>query len=341
MTQNITRHTLLIQISPWYMARCHNNNNNNNNNNYYYYYYYYYDNAPYIRWKLIIIVMIVIAFRCRKSITTSVRWGITLSSINTGLVAKAYGGTTTISRMSLWYPGPLRLLWTVSDQIQLAIMHSIPTASQNHRHHHRHMEWFLGCPSDILAHYDCFEQWPDPTCNHAQHPHSITEPPPPPPPHGMVSWMSLWYPGPLRLLWTVTRSNLQSCTASPQHHRTTATTTATWNGFLDVPLISWPITIALNSDQIQLAIMHIIPTASQNHRHHHRHMEWFLGCPSDILAHYDCFEQWPDPTCNHAHHPHSITERRPPHGMVSWMLLGTRAPPTHPRLKLKSLLFFV
>ena len=86
--------------------------------------------------------IVVIAFRCRKCTTATIRWGLALSSINTGLVIKAWlskWGTTTVSRMSLWYLGPLWLPWQWPD---LTYNHEkrIPTPSQNQRQ----MEWFPG-----------------------------------------------------------------------------------------------------------------------------------------------------------------------------------------------------
>ena len=77
--------------------------------------------------------MVVIAFRCRKSIITRVRWGLALSSINAGLVTIAWlskRGTTTVSRMSLWHVGPLRLPWTVTRS-------NLQPCETHPPHHHR------------------------------------------------------------------------------------------------------------------------------------------------------------------------------------------------------------
>ena len=60
----------------------------------------------------------VITVHFKKSITLRVRWGLTLESIHTGLVTKAWlskWGTTTVFRTTLWYLGPFNLLWTRSN----------------------------------------------------------------------------------------------------------------------------------------------------------------------------------------------------------------------------------
>ena len=56
------------------------------------------------------------AFSCKNRVTARVLWGLTLSSMKMGLVARWWiskWGTSALSRISSWYRSPLRLPWMV------------------------------------------------------------------------------------------------------------------------------------------------------------------------------------------------------------------------------------
>ena len=113
--------------------------------------------------------MLVIAFRCRKSTSARVRLSIALSSVNTGLVAKARlskWGKTTVSRISLWYLGPLRLPWTERPDPTCyhanCIYHTITEPPENGM-----VLWMLlatcaafGCLQTRVLHQSCSEKTP-------------------------------------------------------------------------------------------------------------------------------------------------------------------------------------